>query len=624
MNALLFLFLFVASALGQTPPTGTAPADLGAPAVPELNSQLYRPVIDANATLWNESSGSIVSDFVFRPRFVMQYVNRPFVYRPLGDDRPTSALVSDVLQLDAIAAAHYDRVRFAVDLPVYLFQAGQSTQDGAGLGDIALDSRVTLVDGTDGPVGVGVNGRLGIPSSTVESPLGNAGVDGELFLSIDGTADQVYVGGNLGARFLPVPEQAEEVAFNDQLVARFGAGYAISDDAGISADLVGQYTLESISEPGGAPMEALVGGWGRISGDWMVRGGVGRGLTGGIGSPQARILAMVSYDPGSGPKDRDGDGIVDANDACPDNPEDKDGYKDDDGCPDASHPVTVEVRDANGGPLPAAYVAIRGGESVPPGRGTHHIELHPGSFMIEATHEGYLDQSRTIEVPAETAIVIVLQRDMPAEPPPPPAAELGTLVLVVTDPQGTPLPSASWMLDGQPGPALQGGIGEVPLPGGNYKLVVMADGFATQKLGTSVADGETTTLEVSLAPSMVVVTRERIDVKGTIYFDTNKASIKPESFPLLNEVAETLKDHEEIKRVRIEGHTDARGSAAYNKTLSEKRAASVRTYLVERGVFSRRLTSVGMGEEQPVDPRDVPEAWDKNRRVDFFIEERDD
>ena len=70
--------------------------------------------------------------------------------------------------------------------------------------------------------------------------------------------------------------------------------------------------------------------------------------------------------------------------------------------------------------------------------------------------------------------------------------------------------------------------------------------------------------------------------------------------------------------------TDSRGSVSSNQRLSEARAASVLEYLADLGVDRARLESHGYGEERPLDPREVPEAWEKNRRVDFFVAARDD
>ncbi|MEC7240200.1 MAG: OmpA family protein, partial [Myxococcota bacterium] len=123
-------------------------------------------------------------------------------------------------------------------------------------------------------------------------------------------------------------------------------------------------------------------------------------------------------------------------------------------------------------------------------------------------------------------------------------------------------------------------------------------------------------------PARVQITQVRIEINESVYFETNRSTIKPESFDLLNEVAELLNKHPEVLKVRIEGHTDLRGSNEFNQALSERRANSVRVYLIGQGVSADRLNSIGYGEERPLDTANTPAAWEKNRRVDFFIEER--
>jgi outer membrane protein OmpA-like peptidoglycan-associated protein len=118
-----------------------------------------------------------------------------------------------------------------------------------------------------------------------------------------------------------------------------------------------------------------------------------------------------------------------------------------------------------------------------------------------------------------------------------------------------------------------------------------------------------------------VVQRDRIDLKESVFFEVGNAVIKPESFGLLDEITQILVGYPEIVRLRIEGHTDTRGDDAANLRLSELRSASVRQYFLDRGIAPERLTSVGFGETRPLDAREVPEAWDKNRRVDFFVEQ---
>ena len=123
-----------------------------------------------------------------------------------------------------------------------------------------------------------------------------------------------------------------------------------------------------------------------------------------------------------------------------------------------------------------------------------------------------------------------------------------------------------------------------------------------------------------LVPAKVAVMTERIAIDETVYFNSNMSTIREVSFDLLNEVADTLITNPDITRIRIEGHTDSRGSASYNKHLSQGRADAVRAYLVERGVEAERLDAVGYGEERPIDLSGSAAAHEKNRRVDFFIE----
>ena len=97
-----------------------------------------------------------------------------------------------------------------------------------------------------------------------------------------------------------------------------------------------------------------------------------------------------------------------------------------------------------------------------------------------------------------------------------------------------------------------------------------------------------------------MVTKEKLELKEKVFFDSSKTTIKPESDSLLDEVAQVLKDHPEVKHVVIEGHTDSSGAAAFNTTLSKGRAEAVRAYLVGKGVARSRLEPAGFGFERPV------------------------
>jgi len=105
-------------------------------------------------------------------------------------------------------------------------------------------------------------------------------------------------------------------------------------------------------------------------------------------------------------------------------------------------------------------------------------------------------------------------------------------------------------------------------------------------------------------------------VTNGIRFDTGKASLRPESMGVMNEICTMLKEHPEIN-VSIEGHTDSDGDFDTNQKLSEERAKTVMNRLVSMGIDPNRLTSKGFGESKPVAPNDTPEGKASNRRVEF-------
>ncbi|MCK6515371.1 OmpA family protein [Myxococcota bacterium] len=129
---------------------------------------------------------------------------------------------------------------------------------------------------------------------------------------------------------------------------------------------------------------------------------------------------------------------------------------------------------------------------------------------------------------------------------------------------------------------------------------------------------------LDLKPTKTKVQAANIDLGGSVFFETNKDIIKPESYKLLDEVASIMKEHPELKLVRIEGHTDSRGDDAFNLDLSQRRTEAVRTYLINKGVEASRLEAKGYGETKPLVTGNNEAAWAKNRRVDFFIVERTD
>jgi OOP family OmpA-OmpF porin len=115
-----------------------------------------------------------------------------------------------------------------------------------------------------------------------------------------------------------------------------------------------------------------------------------------------------------------------------------------------------------------------------------------------------------------------------------------------------------------------------------------------------------------------LVEKGRVATQG-ILFDVDSDRIRPESTPTLDEIGEMLSDHPDL-RIAIEGHTDSDGDDAYNRNLSEKRAAAVRQFLIATySIEGGRLESTGFGESRPVADNDTPEGKQQNRRVELVV-----
>ncbi len=536
-------------------------------AVPELDAQNFRPSVDASRALWVDEAARAPEGPV--GRLLFHYTDDPLVYL-VGEEQ--QALVRSIAEADLVGGWAFGRARIGFVIPLYLYASGDPGT-ATGLGDVGLDGRLTLLDGEAAPVDVALQGRITGPTATVDLPLGNPGVGWEISAIASKVVGPVLLAANLGTTGGPVAD-LENVSLNDAFSARAAVGYDLVENAGITAELASLVSYRSLDNPAANPTEALLSAWGRPSGDVIVRGGVGTGLTSGIGSPDFRALVGVSYAPRPAPPepqvvDTDGDGFLDPDDGCPSEPEDVDQWQDLDGCPDPD----------NDG-------------------------------------DGIVDGSDTCRDVPEDA-------DQWADEDGCPEATL--LTVAVVDEQGATIDLARAVVTGADGKTwpVTGGRASVELPPGTYTVQGRAGTYEPNQTTVEVVEGPPIGANLVLTKqrtAKVVVSRERIDLQDKIYFETASAKIKPQSFGLLDQAVQILKDYPEIALLRIEGHTDNRGSDTYNLKLSEDRAASVRQYFLDHGVAAERVQSVGFGESKPLDPANNEAAWSKNRRVDFFIE----
>jgi OOP family OmpA-OmpF porin len=111
---------------------------------------------------------------------------------------------------------------------------------------------------------------------------------------------------------------------------------------------------------------------------------------------------------------------------------------------------------------------------------------------------------------------------------------------------------------------------------------------------------------------------ERTIILDHVLFDFDKTAIKPEGQKILDRLVAFLKENPD-KKVDLEGHTDSIGSEKYNQGLSERRAASVKTYLAKKGIDAARIAARGFGETKPIAENKTEEGRAKNRRVEIKL-----
>ena len=127
--------------------------------------------------------------------------------------------------------------------------------------------------------------------------------------------------------------------------------------------------------------------------------------------------------------------------------------------------------------------------------------------------------------------------------------------------------------------------------------------------------------QLSRLGAKVTETEVVIQLPGSILFDFDSASIRPDADRALNDVAQLIKAYQS-RSVRVEGHTDSVASDEYNQSLSERRAGSVADWFAKHGIERSRLAAAGFGEKKPMTTNDTAAGRQLNRRVEVVINKK--
>jgi outer membrane protein OmpA-like peptidoglycan-associated protein len=245
------------------------------------------------------------------------------------------------------------------------------------------------------------------------------------------------------------------------------------------------------------------------------------------------------------------------------------------------------------------------------------IEILPGVYNLELSKEGYITREAAITVKPSSTVNIntVLRKEEKEEEEIETGVFTGTVssfrdevpLLATVEFLGTKLKKA--VTD-----AVKG-VFQAEVEAGTYNVRVSADGYLPETFPVEITKGETVIKNVKLVKKLE---KEEVIVLRGINFASGQAVIPPSEYPVLDQVVQVLKANEKV-RVEIGGHTDSVGSETYNQGLSERRAQSVRNYLIQRGIAASRLEARGYGEYQPVASNGTREGRSQNRRIEFRV-----
>jgi outer membrane protein OmpA-like peptidoglycan-associated protein len=204
--------------------------------------------------------------------------------------------------------------------------------------------------------------------------------------------------------------------------------------------------------------------------------------------------------------------------------------------------------------------------------------------------------------------------------------QASSLLGTVTDPDGKALSGVPVELTGPVSSTLtSGAAGEIKADGltpGEYTATVSAQDYLYKRVTFTVVGRNDTSLRLAVTPrprkAQALLAAKEIKIGSAVVFRPSSAEIDTRSSVLLAEVADVLARNPTV-RVEIQGHTDNSGDPAQNKVLSQQRAESVRSWLVNSGIEAGRLEAKGYGDEQPIVPNLTPESRARNRRVQFTL-----
>ncbi len=508
----------------------------------------------------------------------LEWAHKPLVLYDENGDEVSSILKDQVFLHMGGSVTLSDRIRVGLNLPVAFYSGGDAgsldgttfdATDGAALGDVRVGVDALLLGEYRSPLSVAAGAQIWLPTGSQDRFAGDGNIRFSPHVLVAGDIDMFVYGGRLAVDYRAADQSFGGSEIGSDLSLGMSAGVRLLEDHLLLGPELNMRTSmaakDSFFGRTTTPLELIFGGHYTFLEDFKAGAGFGPGLTRGLGTPEWR--AILSFDwiqpvkeaphVEEGPKDRDGDGIYDADDACPN----KKGVASDD--PNAHGCPPPPDRDGDG------IVDRKDACPDEPGVASDDKEKNGCPVAKDADSDGVLD----------------VEDACPNEPG------------VRTD-----------------DPKTNG----CPAPKDTDQDTIVDDEDACPEIkGKPNADPKKNGCPEARVEKGQIRIIERVE------FEYNSAKIQAASDRVLQAVLDLLNERSDITKLSVEGHTDNKGSAWYNKSLSGRRAEAVKAWFVARGIAPSRLSSAGFGQERPIDSNDTEEGRQNNRRVEFHIVEVD-
>jgi len=639
----------------RTAVLGLAAFGVGAPALAQvrthsngdgMDTHLFRPAVDSKG-FFSVNGSDILGHQNISFGMVLDYGNRLLRTRNGGtpidsatgqpcadqtcvvqngsDGSGVPALVQNSFQATfGFNYGLFNRAVVGVSIPVVLLAGDPAYQvgptgglynsarlDEESLSSLALHGKLRLTRVDRGP-GIALLAQVGFPLSGAPRQLGadpgfwywpQVALEERL-----GSTQWFKVGVNVGYRGhtgknprfgnspngLPV---LKEGVFEYGNTPTLSVGLALRalDALDIVAETYGTYELGGSSAEAQKLSEEVVGGIKLFidKNSFLMLGAGSRAWSTGFEAANVRLILGFVYEPSIG--DRDGDGYKDDVDKCPDEPEDFDGFQDEDGCPDPDNDQDgiLDVNDRC--------------PDIPEDRDGDHDEdgCPEGKADGDRDGDGIPDsKDKCPDVPED--------RDGFEDEDGCPEAD--------NDKDGIPDSADQCPNDAEDRDKFEDEDG-CPDPDNDHDQIPdvrdKCPNDPETYNGYQDEDG-------CPDKGKVIIEGNEILILEKVQFETDSAKILPQSNEILTAVAATLKGHPEFLAIEVGGHADERASDQHNLQLTKARAASVMDALRSRGIAANRIISQGYGEYCPLDPASNPSAWEKNRRVEFKVVKTED